>query len=884
MQTGIAESGVPKWLEDWKCPSDDYEEYISTYDRYQHSLEGIKVAHSETEKAQKAFGDAGLLSDRLKKSSETRDDYRKSYIKEVQSRSVEDEYNRQIRGITDFHGRYTDSNTYESQRKNIIDKYQKQKDIYVKQRHSKLEPERDKYRKELENFAHDKAGYVNRRKEEICPGSDTVLSGKRKEITDYLTFSSEIKNSPISQKIMSIIQTEKPNLATSVLPEEKLLNEVMNLGGTDIYARKNKITANDVKAGNTTGSTIPFLIFLGIVFVVAFIYFAPFESFLSASAIAGTTQSVLQFLVNIILGLLGGVLIFGVVYSLFTYFEMEILGGIIGVIGGLYFGWKIYTDMHPTIETSSLMGAGGVIHGILIWIIQIILIAIVLFIVNVLISNTPLIGLFYKPKDNKVLKDLEAYDQYFETNKSTFINLFNIDLAMEYACTKSLSGRLQSIESSLSNIEKDSGYVEIENKCKIELKTLEKERDSERVKERLRRKTNDEEKERIRKNLEKKEATRIQNVKQKMNALNKAVEDDALRICQLVRTSTGEVLTGIAIYDRDKILPVVENFTEKALSIISVFLRKKIDCEEKTIEQSQIDKEYLIKETDRLVRIRSFKNIDCTKSVYKTEAKLSDSIYFISPQLDENGMAIVSKLSLKCIPIVGIYDSSSLQGDNLSEELSHFIEWVCVSIRRTTAQSIIDKAVVVDTFSGNSVLKTVRFNGFIDVIDDSQGIHSLEERFNEKERALISRGQSIYSQAKELEIADQLGDIGNIDALNKAIMLVDQDDIFENPDRPVEGEVGLWEKPVKYSFVIFIIPSSHQKSAGKSVITEELRKCFTGCARSGIVPIFLVDSDNWNHPELSDDISWIKNLRDKLIWNIENIGKERQDLLKISEA
>ena len=94
----------------------------------------------------------------------------------------------------------------------------------------------------------------------------------------------------------------------------------------------------------------------------------------------------------------------------------------------------------------------------------------------------------------------------------------------------------------------------------------------------------------------------------------------------------------------------------------------------------------------------------------------------------------------------------------------------------------------------------------------------------------------------------------------------------------------MWERPVKYSFIIFVIPSLRQKSAGKSIITEDLRKCFTGCARSGIVPIFLVDSDNWKHSELSDDISWIKSLRDKLTWNIENIGKERQELLKISEA
>jgi hypothetical protein len=33
---------------------------------------------------------------------------------------------------------------------------------------------------------------------------------------------------------------------------------------------------------------------------------------------------------------------------------------------------------------------------------------------------------------------------------------------------------------------------------------------------------------------------------------------------------------------------------------------------------------------------------------------------------------------------------------------------------------------------------------------------------------------------------------------------------------------------------------------------------------------------------MSDDISWIKGLREKMMWHIANIGKSRKELLEIT--
>ena len=681
-------------------------------------------------------------------------------------------------------------------------------------------------------------------------------------------FSAPLFGCPLLSFTLTSIENEKPDKTNSGSSEEKLLNLVMRLEGTDQYSRSNKVTVDDVIHKYTTGSALPFLCGLGIIMVLCFIFvISPFKELLSASAIAGTTQSVLQFLVNIVLALLGGGLFGAIIYAIFMFFDLNILGIIIGIIGGLCLGGSIFTKYHPVITTSSLMGAGNVIHNIVIWILQIVIILLVLCLVWLIIVHTPLINVFYKPNNDKVLSDLKKYENYFLNHKTEFIALFNIDEAMSYACEYRLTHDLEQKNNAIRSIDKESGYIEIENKSQEELTDLEKRRDAERIKEKRIKQENAEKYQSIKRELEQTEQARVLAVQKTMRLLESDAEEKKKILETHIRKTTGFTYF---------------NYNVSPIDIVKTFLEKKETNEKELIKQSEADKNYLTNLTEKFNRNMNFEKVDCTCSVYKTNAKLSEFVYFVKPKNDKNNMAVINKMQLKCMPIIGLYDYKDLQGDNLSDELSHFIEWLCVSVRRVTAQSIMGGITVIDTVSGNSVLKTGRFHGFLTVKDDSAGINSLTAQLIEKERMMADRAQSIQSQVKEMGLEKQIGDLGNIDALNKAIMLIDQDEILEDPNKPVEGEDGLWEQPVKYSFVIFIIPSANQKSAGQSVLTEELKKCLTSCTREGIIPIFLVDSDNWEHPEMSDDISWIRGLREKMMWRIANVGKDRRELLEIT--
>lgn len=865
MQTKSVKESIPDWVSQWKIPSEEYETYIEVYDRYQKAFEKISAAHDEVVKAKAALNETKSLTERLNVSIKKRDAYKKTYAKEVKMRSIEDELKRETSGLGGYEGKYTKSGVYETERKSIIDKYETMKATYISEKRSELASKEEKSEKDLAEFKRDKTDYIKQKKEEICPGCEEVIAAKQKEVKDYLSYNSHIKKSASAINIMSVIQNEKPDQSKCSSSEKDVLSRVIKLKGTDQYARSNKVTAKDLHAHSVKGSIFPFLGGLGLAMILCFIFLiSPFDALMSASSIAGTTQLVLQFLVNIILALLGGGLFCGLICAIFAFFGMDIIGLVIGVIGGLYMGWKIFTDMHPVITVSSLMGAGNVLHNIIIWILQIIIILIVLFLVWLISINTPLINIFYKPIDDIVLSDLEKYERYFNYNKDSFIALFNIDLAMEYACEYRINQELHTIRKAVTNIKHEQDYISIENRMQDELKALENERASERFKDEQIRRENENIVSKKRKELEEAEKNRVLGVQKTMILLENNVEKDKNTLAAQVKKATGYD------YCDPKFSPI---------EIIEKFVKKKEVYEKELIKKTEDDKNYLSVSTEKLMKPIDFSQVDCTRSVYKTNAKLSDYIYFIKLQKDQNNMAIINKVKLNCVPIIGLYDYKELQSDNLSDELSHFIEWLCVSVRRVTARSIMDKTTVVDTVSGNSVLKTGKFKGFLNIQDNMSGIHSLTESLIEKEKAMIKRGPSLYSQAEELHITENLGDLGNIDDFNKATMLIGEEEILE--DRPVEGEDGLLEKPVKYSFIIFIIPSALQKTAGKSILTEELKKCLTSCTRGGIVPIFLVDSNNWEHPEMSDDISWIRGLREKMIWKISNVGKDRRELLEI---
>jgi phage shock protein A len=98
---------MPEWVSNWELPSDEYEMYRKTYERYQNSLENINKAHNEVVQSKQALEKVKSLSEELSVAVKIRDEYKKSFAEESKTKSVENELKKRTGNIVDFEGKYT---------------------------------------------------------------------------------------------------------------------------------------------------------------------------------------------------------------------------------------------------------------------------------------------------------------------------------------------------------------------------------------------------------------------------------------------------------------------------------------------------------------------------------------------------------------------------------------------------------------------------------------------------------------------------------------------------------------------------------------------------------------------------------------------------------
>ena len=79
---------------------------------------------------------------------------------------------------------------------------------------------------------------------------------------------------------------------------------------------------------------------------------------------------------------------------------------------------------------------------------------------------------------------------------------------------------------------------------------------------------------------------------------------------------------------------------------------------------------------------------------------------------------------------------------------------------------------------------------------------------------------------------------------------------------------------MQYKVVIFVVSPIVGNSVQPSILNDILKQSVKNSERFGILPIFLVDDENWKDEKTNSDISFLHGIKDKNVWKVINVGKE----------
>ena len=307
-------------------------------------------------------------------------------------------------------------------------------------------------------------------------------------------------------------------------------------------------------------------------------------------------------------------------------------------------------------------------------------------------------------------------------------------------------------------------------------------------------------------------------------------------------------------------------------------LKLSFNEKENIINSRKLEEDFLLSTTKNIYLKHEalkgkFKEINNTKNLVECKGNLSENLYLVRNELDENNMAIVRKAKMNCKPTVCIYEKSCIKENNLSEELSHFVQWLCDSIRRTNPAAILSRFTLVDMTSGRSVLHILPYQEYLDVISDENGKNHLAE-------SLKKREVEITDQCNRKDLLKEESLVDSIDTLNQIKMKINQEDYEQQENIPI---TELWEQLIPYKIVIFIISPATANSVQPSVLNDILKQSIRNSERFGVLPIFVIDNENWKDGKSNPDITFIKEIHDKNTWEILNVGKNSESRLDFLE-
>ncbi len=744
---------------------------------------------------------------------------------------------------------YTDPLVFESKQEQIKKRYELAEKEYYEKRERKILSEEEKLLNEKEEFDNNPTEYVHSSMERISPGSINAIESKKQEVLNYLNANSKIKNADSTQRIQAKLATQTIEQKTCGDSEKRLIEKILSLKGTDEYPteqsfdlkkfKKYRSKAVDLEDFFTQYSEgfpyqskvfYPLLGGIAIVLLIFFMlgYTPLFFLIPSANAVAGAGGAAARMIVRILASGVVALIIFYVVWFVVKLLGSETFGLILGAIAAICMFIKFFTGYLPGITANNMMGFGKVVHFIIALLINLLAVAGIVAILYFIIVNTPIAKLLFKLRDDAVLEGLESFETYFNNNISTYLALFDVDKAVGYTCINRLTKDISQKEKELGSITEEIDYLGLEAKCEKELKL--------RVDERNR---------------------QVNEVRERIDALRGDIGKSKHSLDE-----TGKTIVSL----------------QREINQLSVKLRTQSDLKDGMLSQIELDKTELKNQTDKIIDkndedfIQKCASINTCRELLACKGQLSRQIYFVKNDRDKYGMAELIEINLKCQHTVFLYEKSDLSGNNLSEELSHFIKWYTDAIRRTNPSAILSRwFYVIDVMSGQSVLTMPPFDSIISVIGDEKEKLELAEM-------LKQNGEGVTVEMGRSDIQKEGIKIDNVDMLNAVKMSINKKYIDQQPDMEIQH---MWKKLSPYTVVIFIVPEVIDNGAQPSILNDEIKKALMNTEHYGIIPVFLVDSETWEDSKRSSDVAYLRNIQNKEVFKVENAGRDNGKLLDI---
>lgn len=776
---------------------------------------------------------------------------------EKKARRLEYQYSRSM-GTNDITGgndyvilnEYTDPDIFEKKQKEIKQQCDEFIRVYCEKKEAELTVSKGQLLQEQSEYNQDKNNYIRRTMKQINSDCLDIIEKKKQDVLEYLNANQKIKSTETAKRIQNVVDTETIGRDECGSSEENIITRILLLKGTEDYCRTQRFDREDFndnrrklfsdgivdfvtqyKKGSYYQSKL-FYPFLGIMIIGLFILFtigiAPWTSLIPSSrAIASVGGTAVTWIIRTLVSAIIAVVVGGIVYWVVEEVIIDDGGApgvIVGIIAFVVAMFLFDTFEYLKFSTQSMMGAGVVLHYIILEIFNFIVITVIVAVMYLVIVHTALVKIFFKPGKDMVIEDLNHFEEYFDRNRVTYVQMFHYEEAIGYACENRLHSKIMELDAQLQNMEVDSECIAFTRECNEKLDARQRER-----------------------------SRQIAEIEQQKNAS----EEKKNTLSKKLKEKDKEIL---------ELQGVIDFFTDKINLLISKITKQKTQMED--------TKNSLIKQTKILTddSVDTFdaecKLLNTPGELLKCKGQLAKHIYFVRNEKDKNEMAELRKIDLRCQHTIFVYDDKDISGNNLSEELCHFIKWFIDAVRRSNPETLLRKFPVIDVLSGISILSMPPYNRYIQVITNEDGKAKLVGALEEKENDIVS------------DIRKKGVRINSFDELNNIKMGNDRNikDIAIRPNIPIDE---LWEKPRPYSFIIFIVPNVNEDGGKPSVLSDQIKNVLMNVKLYGIVPIFLISSNTWNNVKESADAAYLQNVKDKTVFLVKGVGRDNASKLDI---
>ena len=524
------------------------------------------------------------------------------------------------------------------------------------------------------------------------------------------------------------------------------------------------------------------------------------------------------------------------------------------IIGGIFFiiALIICYKLKPVdyflphiINGGLLAGPAGAIRFVIVWAINLVLAFIILVIAFYLVNSTPIALLFY-PQESKVRADLQSYYNYVKVNRSLFASLYDFWTAAAFAYEEELSTKIDETNCLLGTIENEPGYKKIVQEEDEELQRISKASENQKKKfvEDLQRKKRE---------LKEADEKRIRSLKDNYDRLEKALKDSKKK--------------------RENSLSDSEKYMQRFLQ-----LKSEVDALDKEITVLQVEGatvyDSLKEDTAHFFDTNYYTNsiIEMIKpaSLNAFRGMLSDRVFLINDKKDKDELAVLTELSLRCLPTVMLYKKEDLLTPNIGKELYSFIKWLYDGLLRVNPLLLFDdnKINIIDPVTSGLVFKDTTSFPNVRVYSSSSELNDFTLN--------ISRHMDIVTRAcLELHQAIDIKSVNNEKAKRNAEVTY-----YDNSPHEMR------ENYCTYSVSIFILPQeTKDKKSTNSIINEELKRNFRNCEEFGILPIFIIDQETFNLDSPGPTVEALKDIMlNECIYSLDGVGKRSKKPLSILQG